>query len=68
MNLEWVILSGVDQKEKKQILYIKAYLWNLEKKWYWWTYFQGRYRDPDTETSLVDTVGEGQKEWMDKVA
>ena len=31
MNLETVIQSKVSQKEKKQILYINAYIWNLEK-------------------------------------
>ena len=33
MDLESVILSEVSQKEKKQILYINTYMWNLEK-WY----------------------------------
>ena len=33
MNLESVIQSEVSQKEKKQISYINAYIWNLEK-WY----------------------------------
>ena len=31
MNLETVIQSKVSQKEKKQILYINDYIWNLEK-------------------------------------
>ena len=31
MNLETVIQSKVSQKEKKHILYINAYIWNLEK-------------------------------------
>ena len=31
MNLEPVILSEVSQKEKKQILYIIACMWNLGK-------------------------------------
>ena len=33
MDLETVIQSEVSQKEKKQILYNTAYMWNLEK-WY----------------------------------
>ena len=33
MDLEIVIQSEVSQKEKKQISYINAYMWNLEK-WY----------------------------------
>ena len=33
MNLKPVKQSEVSQKEKKQISYINAYIWNLEK-WY----------------------------------
>ena len=33
MNLETVIQSEVSQKEKKQISYINACMWNLER-WY----------------------------------
>ena len=33
MDLESVIQSEVSQKEKKQISYINAYMWNVEK-WY----------------------------------
>ena len=47
----------VSQKEKSK--YISAYVWNLEK-WYWWTYLQGRNRDTDIENELVDTAGEGE--------
>ena len=32
MNLEPIIQSKVSQKEKKQMRYINAYIWNLEKK------------------------------------
>ena len=35
-------------EREKQILYISAYMWNLEK-WYRWTYLQGRNRDADRE-------------------
>ena len=34
--------------KKKQILYINAYMWNLEKQ-YRGKYLQGRNRDADTE-------------------
>ena len=47
----------VSQKEKSR--YISAYVWNLEK-WYWWTYLQGRNRDTDIEIELVDIGGEGE--------
>ena len=43
-------------EREKQTLYINAYIWNLEK-WYWWTYFLGR--SGDVENGLVDTAGEG---------
>ena len=46
-------------EREKQILYIDAYTWNLEK-WYWWTYLQGRNRDADVENGLAATVGEGE--------
>ena len=58
MNLEPVIQSEVKSEREKQILYIKAYMWNLEKR-YRWTYLQGRNRDAD-KTDQVDTgIGEG---------
>ena len=46
-------------EKEKEILYINVYIWNLEKL-YWWTYFQGRNRDPDVENRFVDIVGEGE--------
>ena len=45
-------------EREKQISYIKAYMWNLEK-WYWWTNIWGRNRDADIEDGLVDTAEEG---------
>ena len=49
-----------NSEKEKQISYINAYMWNLEK-WSWWTYFQGRSRDPDIENRYVDP-GEGEEE------
>ena len=40
MHLQTIIQSEVSQKEKK-VLYINAYVWNLEK-WYRWSYLQDR--------------------------
>ena len=40
-------------EREKQILYINADMWNLEK-WYSWTYFQGRNRNADVENGRVD--------------
>ena len=65
MNLEPIIIiqSEISQIEKnkymikKQISYINAYTWNLEK-WYWWIYLQGRNRGAEIENTFVDTVGE----------
>ena len=52
--------EGEGEREK-QILYINACMWNLEK-WYRWTYLQGRNRDADVENGQVD-MGEGRRGW-----
>ena len=46
-----------NSKREKQVLKINAYIWNLERC-YWWTYLQGSNGDTDIENRLVDT-GEG---------
>ena len=56
MNLEPIIQSEISQREK-QISYTNAYIWNLEK-WYWWSYLQGSKGDTDIKNRLLDTVGE----------
>ena len=64
----WVICRDVDvsrdcptewskSEREKQISYINAYMWNLEK-WYRWTGLQGRNRDTDVENKLMDTKGQ----------
>ena len=65
MNLEPVIQNEVSQRK---MLYINAYIWNLEK-WYWWTYLQGRKRDSDTENRLMDVEGEveGGMNWESSI-
>ena len=68
----WVICRDVDgprishtewskSEREKQISYINACMWNLEK-WYRWTGFQGRNRDTDVENKCMDTKG-GKGEW-----
>ena len=52
---EW----GMSEREK-YISYINAYIWNLER-WYWWTYMQGNNGDADIGNRCVDTVGEGKR-------
>ena len=63
----WVICRDMDgprdchtewskSEREKQILYINAYMWNLEK-WYRWTGLQGRSRGTDIENKRVDTKG-----------
>ena len=49
------------EREKKQILYIIAYIWNL-KKCFWWAYLMGRSRCREW---TVDTMweGEGETNW-----
>ena len=47
-------------EREKQTLFINAYIWDLEK-WYWWTYLQSRNRDADVENGkLVGTAEEGE--------
>ena len=57
----WVSSNKVDEtracytewnKLERENKYINAYTWN-QKKWYWWTYLQGRNRDADLENSAV---------------
>ena len=68
----WVIYRNVDglrvchiewskSEREKQISYINAYMWNLEK-WYRWFYLQSRNRDTDIENKqnkCMDTKGKG---------
>ena len=46
--------------KEKEIPCINAYMWNLEKKWYRWTYLQGRNRDVNAEKRHVDVAGKGR--------
>ena len=39
---------------EKQIFYINAYIWNIEK-WHRSTYLQGKDRDADVKDRLVNT-------------
>ena len=68
MNLEPVIQNEVSQKEKKQIMCINPYIWNLEK-WSQWTYLQHKNRDVDVDNRLVDTVREeeGEMNWESSI-
>ena len=50
-------------EKEKQISYINAYMWNLEK-WYRWTGLQGRNRDTDVENKRMDTkAGKWRGAW-----
>jgi len=48
-------------EREKQISYINAYMWNLEKQ-DWWTYLQGRNGNTDVEHGFVATVREAESE------
>ena len=52
-------------EREKQISYINAYMWHLEK-WYRWIGLQGRNRDTDVENKRMDTKGEkvGGHTWI----
>ena len=63
----WFICRDVDgsldcntgwskSEREKQISYINAYMWNLEK-WYRWAGLQGRNTDTDVENKGMDTKG-----------
>ena len=76
-ELIWVNCSEVDEarawctewsksEREKQISYINAYVWNLEKL-YWWTHLQRRNRAADIENRLVNTAGEGEGGQTEKV-
>ena len=43
-------------EREKQILYTIAYIWNLERL-YWWNYFQDSNGDTDIDNRLMDTGG-----------
>ena len=66
----WVICRDMDgprechaewskSERAKQMSYINAYMWNLEK-WYTWSYVQSRNRDTDIENKCMDKKGEGE--------
>ena len=61
---EWLLgyLKKIMQKSEKQISYINAYMWNLEK-WYRQNYLQCRNRDTDIEKKGMDTK-RGREWWI----
>ena len=70
----WVICRDVDgsrdchserskSEREKQISYVNAYVWNLEKR-YRLTSLQGRNRDTNVENKRMDTKGgKWRREW-----
>ena len=69
----WVICWDVDgsrdchtewskSEREKQISYINACMWNIEK-WYRWAGLQGRSWDTDVETNLWTPRGESRGGW-----
>ena len=67
----WVSPNEVDEprayytewsksEREKQLLYINAYIWNLERG-YWWTYLQDSSGDTDVEDRLMDMARLGWK-------
>ena len=74
----WVSSNDVDEprapytewsksEREKQISYINACIWNLER-WYWWTYLQGSSGDRDIENRLWTwAVLAGRKEKVGQV-
>ena len=62
MNLEPIIQSEASKKEEKKVSYTDAYIWNLER-WYWWIYFQGSIGETHIENRLMG-VGAGEEGWV----
>ena len=69
-KLIWVSSDEVDEprayytkwgksERERQIWYINAYIWNLEK-WYWIIYLQSNNGETDIENRLMDT-GRGKE-------
>ena len=58
MDLDFIILSEVSQKEKD----ITYHLYMESKIWQKWTYLQNRNRLTDTENRLVFPVEGGESE------
>ena len=52
-------LYRVKEVRERQILYINAYVWNLER-WYCQSYVQDSKGDTDVKNRLLDSVGEGK--------
>ena len=46
-------------ERERQIVYINAYIWNLERQ-KWWSYLQGSKGDID----ILDTLGKGEGEMI----
>ena len=58
--------TQLSQKEKP-MLYVNAYMWNLEK-WYRWSYLQGRNSDTDVEKKYKDAKrGLGVVGWIGRM-
>ena len=66
-NLEPVVQSEISQKEKNQVSYLNASMWNLEK-WSWWTYLWSRNRDTDVEKGLWAQPGKKRVGQTQRVA
>ena len=52
-------LYRVKSERERQIPYINAYIWNLER-WYQQSYMQRSKADIDDKNRLLDMVGEGE--------
>ena len=60
MNETGVYYTEWSKPERKTpIQYTNAYIWNLER-WWWWSYMRDSKRDTDVKNKLLDSVGEGE--------
>ena len=75
----WVICRDLDgprdchtewskPEREKQMSYINAYMWNLEKCYRWTRGLQGRNREIDVDNQCVDTKGrKGGVGWIGRL-
>ena len=66
----WVSSNEVDElrayytewsksEKERQVQYINAYIWNLERQ-FWWSYMQGGKGNTDVKNRLLDSEEEGE--------
>ena len=66
MDLQPIVHSEVNKKEKDKYFILNACVWNLER-WYWWTYFQGSTEMQTWRTDVWTQCGREKVGQMERV-